>query len=488
MNSLSLFFKNPLAFFKRIDLSHKNFYKKIIWLFAFASTLAYLFVIPQFLNYQELFDSSTWATKAYNFSVLMHISIFVFASLAFYWYNYRYLDINIKKIKHYLPWFILYLLAGLSSGVLLFIWRDFDNYLTIVFKALFLFILWAINFAYETYYEVLKRKSSPISRKSFVFYIVGQITKLITLVIGVVALFFFVTTKNSDGKIMVLEKHSLFYNNSFIRSVQDIFFTGKALSIIYSILVGIAFMILFALFHLNFWMGNFKELRIKLSLKNLTFYSFSIISALMIWFFTYFFKNQYTQGIVIQKTSLFYPFIIYFVLNFILLFSIVFLSNYSKTRSKVTPNLMSLTTIYFIISASLLLIFESAWDDLLMRSINYLVTSVSWIIAFFNYKKFTSDITLVNRIQFLVMMLSIIFILLTDNLNVILLSQKQSNYALNIIPVPLKISDFALLLVLVVNVSVLLYKAIKLAISLSVVAVEVKKSQKLNIKEGSYEN
>ncbi|WP_036464518.1 MSC_0624 family F1-like ATPase-associated membrane protein [Mycoplasmopsis sturni] len=488
MTSLSLFFQNPIASFKRIDLTNKSFYKKIILLFSFISALIYLFIIPQFLNYQDLFDATSVTAKAESFSTLMHSSIFVFASFAFYWYNYRYLDNNIQKLKYYFPWFIIYLLFGVLSGLLLIFWKEFDNYLHLVLKSVFLILIWIINFAYETYYEVLKFKSSPISKKSFVFFIVAQISKLITLGIGILALFFFVTSLDSSGKIVFLNKNNLFYENDFVKTIQNTFFSGESLSVLYSLLVAIAFAVLFILFHFNFWFGNFKETRIKVFVKNLTFFSFSVISALVIWYFSYFFINKYEQGIIEKQKLLFYPFIIYFVINFALIFGIVFTSNYRKTRSVIIPNLISLTTIYFILSSSLLLVFESVWDDLLMRSVNYLVTIISWIVIFFNYKKYNNDIATIHRLQFLVIMLSIIFIIVTDNLNVILLSQKPSNYALNVIPVPLKISDFALLLILLVNVSILLYNAIKLAISLSVVTLEIRKSQNSNIKEGHYEN
>ncbi|QKT05372.1 hypothetical protein HTZ87_01500 [Mycoplasma sp. OR1901] len=226
-----------------------------------------------------------------NAVILVRFSTLMFVFLFSIFKNYKNISTQKEKMKHYVFFYVAYLLLSIASVVLMFTYTYWNNYIElesgevvtqivpyewnqILSLTLILIPLLLINVAFEVYNYIYKRKSEPLlysSVTSFVIQIVSQF--LLVLAVIIIAQLWAnptlieagtqeVTLESGEVEVKTITKPVfMFQDNATWTQIETLFTTKKPLNLFIII-------ILFVVFGFLILGSNIRSLS-KLSEKNL---------------------------------------------------------------------------------------------------------------------------------------------------------------------------------------------------------------------------
>ncbi|MCU4706569.1 MSC_0624 family F1-like ATPase-associated membrane protein [Mycoplasma sp. CSL7503-lung] len=257
------------------------FYKSILILFFATSILVMLFMAKASI-FPEVYignDGDGWVNlfkfddqyREGNAVILIRFSTLFFVFLFSIFKNYKNISKQKEKIKHYIFFYISYLLLSIASVALMFFYTYWNNPIETeegtyvqkvpyqwneILSLTFLLIpLLVINISFEVYNYIYKRKSEPLLYSSVISFII-QIISQFLLVVAIIAIAQAwinpapvdagsIELKNNvsgETEIRSFTKQILmFKDNQTWESIESLFTVKKATNLIIIIALFIAF-------------------------------------------------------------------------------------------------------------------------------------------------------------------------------------------------------------------------------------------------------
>ncbi|TPE57264.1 hypothetical protein FJO69_02020 [[Mycoplasma] falconis] len=453
-------------------LKYLTFTILTLGLFIFLLLASKLINIPEFFSYKYLFNNESLELKAKNFLVLLHISMFIFLLVLISFYNLRNQRLNIRKNKYYLPWFIIYNLYFVLVLILAFVWNK-TSLNSLVYQSLLFIGVYLINLSYSIYGWIVKKEVLPTWKKYLSLEVISYITKAILLSTLIILLYVF--TKNKTAS----EVNNLFVENNLINWFNKTLINNGFLGYLLLFLLVVIFitLIIVSYLYLAFAYSYKKEFLYDLK------YIFNVIISILIsftaWFMISLFTNKYQNGVFNEKSNQVWISIIFIVITIGILTFIGLSPRILKTRNQIISYYSIITFALELLLAIIWLIIKLSGTSQLVNSINLGFFAINLLIVYGLNKKVYKTKFNKDNYYLLFVYLSLLFSLITQQLNVLLASYGSTQLSLT--QTAFDFADLGIMLIIAVLALNLIIKGVGWIIS-STNLIKQYKKQNLNEK------
>ncbi|MEE3928175.1 hypothetical protein V2E24_01105 [Mycoplasmopsis ciconiae] len=458
----------------------KNILLWINYLFIFALSAAYLFLVPRFFNekgisFNTLFDFSSYQNQGYNFVSLYSYFFMFLIMLITLTKNANNIKKNFFNSLYYLPWYVLYLSLSIATLVILDYGSDSDLML-LFYKNLIIIPLLLLNFSFEWFLTIKKYKASPINSKEQNFYYVSIFFRFVIIALYLTLFYLFISGNNNK----ILSVDTLFVENQFINFWKANLLTNHFVNVIYLTLAISAMVFVVILSRINWVLTTNKKEKIKNFFSTQTYVLLSVFVAALIWFAYNLITLDFNDFIIIKPKLDFYPFVFYLLLNIIIVSIVTFLSYSSKLKSFSVNIISFINLLAILVIFSLSIILRSFDIDRLNDTVIVFINALAILLLFINSIIKTKNKNLFTYIIYTILFISIYFILIFQIFEVYLLN--HNNNQLSSIPSPYKIVDFWIIWSILVLFVYLFAQAAIWSYSGYVIYKHNKKNRKLGVK------
>ncbi|MBW0594862.1 hypothetical protein HUN03_00226 [Mycoplasmopsis anatis] len=363
------------------------------------------------------------------------------------------------KLEFYLIWYLIYV-AYAAFGLFIFL-RFFpeDKIINISYSTYYFLGLIVINIIYDSVQFITKSLISYFSIRTFVYFMISLVSKIIGYIIGIYLLIQFVDGAGENSPIS-----QLFLKNKFVDKVNEMFFVQSFKSaLMLFIIVFVAIVLMVSNWVYYYYLNKERKIFsncffnvalcfIALFLSNLIYLLFMLIT------------QKVSTGFIIIDNTRHWTYLIFGVvlLIWIVANSIIFwtVPSYRSNKSLFTF-IMYLTTLIFAGSMIIFRIYEkerfSAITSLLIGSALTFVNIVNWILL---RKKLN------YRHSIFVIISSVLLAgsLLVSAVDILLVNHQ--NTSISFIPSPYTIPDYLLFVVAGVSLIFSTYQIIAWVISI----------------------
>ncbi|WP_444705083.1 MSC_0624 family F1-like ATPase-associated membrane protein [Mycoplasma sp. 332] len=404
----------------------------IISLFIFLSGLILFFapitifstkLFAPFTNTPEYFlNFSSLSLERINYLAIFRISLLISIFLYTISKNFSNIFTHKESAKKYIPWFVIYSTLSIISVILLFTMFN-EKTLSYYYLSFLSVILLIVDVAYAIYTYKLKKKTNPLFYKNKKTLIISIISRSI-LVIGFMATIsaWIFTIEKDEQKFDFLD------NNPVHQFFISLFSQKSGINLFYLILIFVTLGVL--IFGINIerilWTASKQQKNNESRERLLLYIGFAFTT--VIWFIRALFYKTSSNVIDAEKPSRNYIYLIglIFIVLFFISYVLVSFLKPLKIKGVLLNTIFTgfIFTLIWIITA----IVSLKNQEIIVTNITLLFSSIFSIIILMLYKYRTSNEPIYVSIILKSLVLLVIFTLIINGLNALLLSNNNQSF------------------------------------------------------------